>query len=344
MCSRPIATAAMVRKCANEGGFNFVLDRQQLVKRKKIVPGMPLSSRLLKRVVSSDSPMPPEDEKKRPGPEDVALLRQWIEAGAPDWQLAAVARRFISPTTLVRAIRTDLETVRERDRRFIRYFTLTHLANAGASADELQSYRHGLSKLVNSLSWGPRVVVPAVVDATGTILRIDMRDFQWNEKVWEAIVAVNPYGVRVPGQDARELAEWTGTPMPHIRADWFVAAASRPPLYHDVLQLPRTDAELEKLLRVDVAENIRQGRVARAGFNGSGVSRNNRLIERHESGAVVYWKSYDFASGKGRRNLFAHPLGPDEHARLPPGRRRDHLQLAQRPPGISARGQPGPPD
>src|SRR5262249_24742039 len=104
----------------------------------------------------------------------------------------------------------------------------------------------------------------------------------------------------------------TGCPLPYVRGDWFVAAAARPPLYHDVLQLPKTDRELEAMLRVDVAQNLRQDRVARAGFNSSGVSRNNRLIERHESGAVVYWKSYDFGSNAGRQNLFAHPLGPGD--------------------------------
>src|SRR5436190_18801003 len=64
------------------------------------------------------------------------------------------------------------------------------------------------------------------------------------------------------------------------------------------------------MLRVDTLQNIRQERVARAGFNSSGVSRNNRLIERHESGHVVYWKSYDFAGNTGRQTLFAQPLGP----------------------------------
>src|SRR5262249_22279227 len=109
---------------------------------------------------------------------------------------------------------------------------------------------------------------------------------------------------------AREAAEAAACRLPYVRADWFVAAACRPPLYHEILQLPGTEQELEKLLRVDVLETIRQEKVVRAGFNGSGVSRNNRLIERHESGNVVYWKSYDFAGNVGRQNLFAHPVGP----------------------------------
>lgn len=296
----------------NEGGLNFVLDRARLVARKKVVPGDAAKSRLFQRLTSPDDPMPPEGEQPRPRDDEVALVRRWIDAGAPEPGVAAAARAFVTNEEVARAIRADLDTVPQRDRRFTRYFTLTHLANAGLSADELRSYRHGLSKLVNSLSWGREVVPPVAVDPAGSLFRIDLRDYQWNEKTWEAVLARNPYGVVPAGDAAAGCAEATGCRLPFVRADWFVAAASRPPLYHEILQLPATDAELERALRVDVAEDIRQERVARAGFNGSGVSRNNRLIERHESGAVVYWKSYDFGSNTGRHNLFARPLGPGE--------------------------------
>src|SRR4029077_1357658 len=62
--------------------------------------------------------------------------------------------------------------------------------------------------------------------------------------------------------------------------------------------------------------DIRGERVARAGFNDSGVSRNNRLIERHETPYGAYWKTYDFAANDGPQNLFERPLGPgsDEHS------------------------------
>src|SRR5207249_4761285 len=108
-------------------------------------------------------------------------------------------------------------------------------------------------------------------------------------------VAAYPYGVIQPTPAARAVFIATGCELPVVRADWFVFAASRPPLYHEVLQLPDTDAALEKDLKIDVEADIREGRVARAGFNGSGVSRNNRLIERHGTAHGAYWKSYDFA-------------------------------------------------
>src|SRR5262249_9411092 len=126
----------------------------------------------------------------------------------------------------------------------------------------------------------------------------------------EKILAAYPYGLSLATPAARRCAAATDCKLPYVRADWFVSAASRPPLYHEVLQLPERDRDLEKLLQIDVNENIRQERVARAGFNGSGLSRNNRLIERHESAHGAYWKSYDFAGSVGKQNLFESPLGP----------------------------------
>jgi serine/threonine-protein kinase len=60
-----------------------------------------------------------------------------------------------------------------------------------------------------------------------------------------------------------------------------------------------------------VALNFRTGKLTRAGFNGSGVSGHNRLVERHPATHGAYWKSYDFKSGTGRGNLFVFPLGPE---------------------------------
>ena len=99
--------------------------------------------------------------------------------------------------------------------------------------------------------------------------------------------------------------------IPSVHVDWFVAQASLPPLYHDLLSLPLTDRELETRLEVDVIRNLLNApgvRVWRAGTNNSGVSNNNRVIERHISRYGAYWKSYDFAGSVGTQNIFTHPL------------------------------------
>jgi hypothetical protein len=228
---------------------------------------------------------------------------------------------LLTDAAVFEVILADLEKQERRARRFTRYFSLAPLANGGAGPDELQTYRNALAKLLNSLSWQPRITLPAPVDARGLVLRIDLRDFQWDANLWNRLLTDYPYGILHDTAVARAVLVTTFTRMPVVRADWFVANASRAPLYYDLLQIPANLSELERQLRVDVGANIQQERVARAGFNGSGVSRNNRVLERHDAMNGAYWRSYDFDAVPqnliernillpDRRNLFAYPLGP----------------------------------
>jgi tetratricopeptide (TPR) repeat protein len=290
--------------------MNYVLDVKTLVGRKKIVPGDPDRSRLIQRVKSADDPMPPEEQKVRPSTQEIATLEAWIRAGARDPGDSAAKRHFLSDADVLRQIDDDLQTLEERQQRVSRYFTIAHLYNLGLSEDELETYRQALSKLVNSLSWTSDIAVPQAIDPARTIFRIDLRRYRWSADTWKEILDLYPYGVVYPTKRARAVAAATDCEMSYVRADWFVFAAARPPLYHSILHLPRTDRELEQELKVDVMADIEQDRIARAGFNGSGVSRNNRLIERHATAFGAYWKSYDFAGNAGRQNLFTHPLGP----------------------------------
>ena len=205
------------------------------------------------------------------------------------------------------------------DRAFARYFTMIHLYNAGESAQILQEYRKALYKLVNSLSWGSTVTNPQPIDPQGTIFHIDLRHYEWDvNDGWTTIEAEYPYHIPfdAPTQTAlKEQLTRLQTEMkadiPAIHVDWFVAQASLPPLYHDLLSLPLTDRELETRLEVDVVRNLTNApgvRVWRAGTNNSGVSNHNRVIERHKSQHGAYWKSYDFAGSLGTQNIFTHPL------------------------------------
>jgi mono/diheme cytochrome c family protein len=293
---------------AAEGGFNYILDRDRLVARRKLVPGQAQRSRLFRRVRQGE--MPPPEEAPRPGPDQVAVLRRWIDAGAPSVPAPEPRVNFLTHNQLATLIRDDLFRLPERERRFARYFTLTHLANAGLSRDELQTYRLALAKVVNSLSWNREVINPRPIDPERTILRIDIRDYSWNDRLWADLLSAYPHQLLPETAEARASVEAAEGQLPYIRADWFLAFATRPPLYHEMLQLPDQEAALEAQLHIDLRQDIRQERVARTGFNGSGVSRNNRLVERHASPHGAYWRSYDFASNVGRRNLFAHPLGP----------------------------------
>src|SRR5207248_1345816 len=102
---------------------------------------------------------------------------------------------LVTDAVVFARILADLETLDRRSRRFVRYFTLTNLANAGLGDDELQTYRNALAKLVNSLSWMPRIALPRPIDPERTILRIDLRDYQWDANLWNRLLAEYPYGV-----------------------------------------------------------------------------------------------------------------------------------------------------
>jgi WD40 repeat protein/mono/diheme cytochrome c family protein len=305
---------------ASEGGFNFILDLDKLVARKKVAPGNAMESPLFKRVAAGK--MPPPEIEHRPTAEEIALLRRWIDAGAP--RPAVAERTLVGESGLYDTMLADLESLDRRARRFQRYFSFAPQYNAGASPDEMETHRHALSKLINSLSWHYRITPPIAIgtrSVPATLLRIDLRDFQWDATLWNRILAEYPYGLIQETAVAKAVHVATGTRMPLVRGDWFLATASRAPLYHDILQLPTTAAELERQLRVDAAVNIQQERVARAGFNGSGISKQNRLLERHDALHGAYWRSYDFdpipqnllereLQLPDRRNLFAYPLGP----------------------------------
>lgn len=208
-------------------------------------------------------------------------------------------------------VRQDLTRLPERQRRFARYLTLAHLARAGHAPENLEQLRQALAKLVNSLSWHPRIAKPEPIDASRTIYRLDLRAYRWSDRAWERLASASPYRLGEESDLFRESARLSQSDRPLLRADWFLANASRPPFYEDFLQLPSTDRALERLVQVDLVRNLENDDALRAGFNDSGVARNNRLIERHDAAFGAYWRSYDFADNRDRQNLFRHPLGPN---------------------------------
>ena len=299
---------------------SLLMEHNALIENGSVVPGNPDASELYDRLLNTDTvKRMPLGQPQLPA-QSINTIRNWILAGAPDWATVATTDGdFISPSEVFNTIETHLMSLSSFDREYARYFTMTHLYNAGASVQILQEYRKALYKLVNSLSWGVTVTNPQPIDAQGTIFYIDLRHYEWDvNNAWTQIEAEYPYHVSFDTPEQSALKEQLGrlqtemkSDIPLIHVDWFVAQASLPPLYHDLLSLPLTDRELETRLEVDVIRNLQNApgvRVWRAGTNNSGVSNNNRVIERHTSRYGAYWKSYDFAGSVGTQNIFTHPL------------------------------------
>ena len=298
----------------------LLIEHDALIDNGIVVPGNPNASELYNRLLTTDEAKRMPLQQPPLSAQSIDTIRNWILAGAPDWATAATTNgSFISPSAVLNTIETHLMSLAPFDRAFARYLTMTHLYNAGETAGILQEYRKGLYKLVNSLSWGVGVTNPQPIDPQGTIFYIDLRHYEWDvNDAWTQIEGAYPYHISfdAPAQTALRaqlgrLQTEMSSNIPSIHIDWFLANASLPPLYHELLSLPLTDRELETRLEVDVVRNLNNApgvRVWRAGTNDSGVSTNNRMLERHTSRYGAYWKSYDFAGSVGTQNIFNHPL------------------------------------
>lgn len=297
---------------SDEGGFNFVVRLDKLTEDDAYVAaGDAEDSYLFTRI--EDGEMPPAGEGEPFSEDEIALVRQWILAGAKPVGGTSDGPEPVSNDNLLLAMREDLQSLDEADRRQTRYFTLTHLYNAGLSQDEMETYRLAMAKLLNSLSWEPRLVTPQRVGEQETLLRINLAELGWNSGTWDAIVETDPYATTVSTPDGLAIRDLTGTDVPNVRADWFVSRAARAPLYYDILGIPEQFDDLLKRpeINLDVDQNIADDKVVRAAFVESGVSDNNRLIERHAFTHGGFWVSYDFASSTDSQNVLEHPLGPD---------------------------------
>ena len=323
------AYAILENKCLNchgtGGSFTenlLIADRDQLISSGSVVPNDPAASQLYQRLISTDTAKRMPLGQPALSTQAIATIQQWITEGAPDWTVEQEIN-FITTDVMLNTIQTHLATLESYERPYARYFSLTHLYNAGETDENLQAYRNALSKLVNSLSWGHDIIKPHSINPTQTLLYIDLRHYEWDEwdtrdNVWERIEQDYPYTIEFNSETEADqlekltqLRQDTESTVPFIHADWFLATASLPPLYHDLLRLPDTDRALEEQLGIDVQRNIQQSpgiRVARAGIVDSGVSENNRVVERHTSVYGAYWKSYDFAGSVGAQNIRTHPL------------------------------------
>ena len=319
------AYAVFQQNCLNchgeHGAFteDLIIEHTNLISTGVVIPGAPEASEFYKRLIEN-TPAKPQMPLGAPPltPAALSTVQRWIQAGAPDWTVQYDIN-FITTDAMLTVIQDHLETLEAFNRPFARYFTITHLYNAGEGPEALRAYQTALSKLVNSLSWGFEIINPQPIDATETLFYIDLRDYDWDARnAWTQIEAAYPYAI--PFDEATQaslhtklavLRQEMDCEVPFVYADWFLATASLPPLYHDILALPETERELERELGIDVALNLLQApgrRVWRAGTNNSGVSNHNRVVERHRSPYGAYWKSHDFAGSVGAQNIFTHPL------------------------------------
>ncbi|MGB7329006.1 MAG: c-type cytochrome domain-containing protein, partial [Rubripirellula sp.] len=342
----------------SRGGVS-IFDHQALVDAGVVVAGKPDASMMYQLMTSTDDDVMPPPSRPVLTADQIATIRQWISNGATAFPVDADKQSTSQPNddettsntnaaeaSVLAVILDHVRKTSPSDRAFLRFFSLRHLVDGGVTPEHLSVQRAALAKAINHLSRQRDMVIPTVLDTVGggSVLAIDLRHLGWHRTVlkdtedserglnaFDLALLEYPYAVIPTDSETFDQIESEFLnvakpilPIAYVRADWFCSVVLGPELYHDWLQLPRTIAELESELDVDVKSNSTNGIAKRAGLAISGVSRNNRVVERHPFRDGDYWKSYDFQSNIGDENILRDPVdfvesGGEMIFRLPNG-------------------------
>jgi mono/diheme cytochrome c family protein len=308
-----------------QGEFGYLLNMEQLVTSGKVVPGNKEDSQLYVRMVGGSMPPAAQRVVRTPTYSEIDLVGEFIDQlELPDPGSDCESEAFMDVDTQIRLMQSDMAGLDDIDKSFTRYLTITYSSNAGECGRALQRQRNALFKGINSVSTNPTVSQPQAIDAAETIYRIDIRDYNWDRLIdlqdndvsdpanvdfndgWEAIIA-NPqtaaYAVEYEGEAADDLEADAATLVPFMPVNAFIQATEFGDLYYTLIngRASLFDFEREVLL-IDTALEIEDNQLMRAGFSNSGVSKQERVLNRFDSGLAAgqsYWISFDFDGGNG---------------------------------------------
>ena len=112
----------------------LLIEHNALIEKGTVVPGNPDASELYNRLLTTDAAKRMPLGQPQLSAQAIDTIRNWILAGAPDWAATPTTDGdFISPAEILNTIETHLMSLSAFDRAFARYFTLTHLYNAGVT-------------------------------------------------------------------------------------------------------------------------------------------------------------------------------------------------------------------
>jgi hypothetical protein len=151
---------------------------------------------------------------------------------------------------VLRSIVRDLRTLTAEQKRSARYLSLNHLLARESTAGGLEWRRKALHAVLRHLV--PEGKQPSdlrLVEPTGTVFRIDLRDLGWDRlaypwnhlNLFDLALLEYPHG-RLPiaspfYNDLFAFLQAAGQvrPVPYVRADWLIREVLRDPLHRDFL-------------------------------------------------------------------------------------------------------------
>jgi hypothetical protein len=165
------------------------------------------------------------------------------------------------------------------------FVSLAHLGQ-GKSAKDLEVFRYGVTKALNSVSTNPQIIKLAPVDPAESVYRLNPTDFRLSADDMNIILSA-------PGANGG-VRQVGGAKV--IKGDWLVYAVTRPEVYDKIMRIPNDVGALESQIGV----NRSRGAIsAEVGDGQSEVTFGRRTLERvpievgGEPGGY-YWRSIDY--------------------------------------------------
>jgi len=312
-----------------QAGMNYINDINALVKAGKIVPLSSATSLVVQRMINGSMP-PLVSGKAKVTDSDINVVASFIDNPVfwPDYKPVdcSTKNQIATLDDVYRAVNRDLATQDSRDTPFLRYISLTNRFTAGVCADTaLDKDRQAMLKMMNMLSTRASIGKVTPINPNNTIYVVDERDFNWNRQitvgnqtfndVWDAIAGTNnPYAVELFGDDADRAKQDTATTVPVMFADQMMDVATIGNLYYAIINLDVNQTLGDFILNglgVDVQADLDDRKEIRAGTTKSRITRQDRVVERHDLGnrAGVLWESFDFEANNANQSIFQDPFG-----------------------------------
>ena len=311
-----------------QAGMNYINDIDKLVQNGKVVPLDSANSLIIERMKRGEMP-PVSSGLPAVTDADINTVAQYID-NPRFWPDAAPTSdcqnkdQLVDFDQLFQTINTDLSRADGKDRPFYRYISLSNRYGAGICADALDKDREAMTKMLNMLSVRAVVGTATPIDSDQLVYRVDLRDFDWDRPVtvagqnfadvWEAIAANNPYAVEFVGDDADDAKQDAQTAFPFMMSDQMMDVAIIGNLYYGILDIDinqKLGDFIKNNLGIDVQQDILDDQAIRAGTTKSRISRQDRLVERHDiqvrNGA--FWQSFDFEANAANQSIFQDPFG-----------------------------------
>lgn len=193
----------------------------------------------------------------------------------------------------------------------IRWITITHKSNEGATKAELKKFEAAIQKGINSLSMSRALVLAKPVDPNNTVFRINLNDYKLTANDWLRIEQADPLDIVSNTNLGKTLRNITGTRKPILNVDAFLASGMSGNTYAAIKGIPNDWNMFLKNLGVNLVNQVQTFEALQVGVAKGTISLNkNRLLLRLNGTDGAVWQALDTDKTlvSNDRNLSQFPL------------------------------------